>query len=144
VVYNSSKFNGFNNYTFLSIIVMITLGKCAHRTPSGVRVRHTCIGLMKSKNFIWKHQFYSWTSVGWTCVSWIPRKRIIKDYPKGSITRLGRERLIVSLNRWKVQNISGSSIFQQKTDERICLPELVLTDKEYIMKSNTEYIDFDD
>jgi hypothetical protein len=40
-----------NNCTFLSIIGVITLGKCVHRTPSGVRERHTCIGLMKSKNF---------------------------------------------------------------------------------------------
>jgi hypothetical protein len=35
--YNSPKFNGFINFTFWSIIVVITLGKCAHRTPSGLR-----------------------------------------------------------------------------------------------------------
>jgi hypothetical protein len=46
-----------------SIIVVTTLGKCLHRTPSRVRERHTCIGLMKSANFIWKHHFHSWTSV---------------------------------------------------------------------------------
>jgi hypothetical protein len=34
VVYNSSMFNGFNNCTLWSIIVVITLGKCAHRTPT--------------------------------------------------------------------------------------------------------------
>jgi hypothetical protein len=44
--YNSPKFNGFINCTFWSIIVVITLGKCAHRTPSGVRERHKCIGLI--------------------------------------------------------------------------------------------------
>jgi hypothetical protein len=45
-VYNSPKFNGFINCTLWSIIVVITLGKCAHRTPSGVRERHKCIGLI--------------------------------------------------------------------------------------------------
>jgi hypothetical protein len=44
-IYKSRKFKGFNNCTLWSIIVVITLGKCA---PSGVRERHTCIGLMKS------------------------------------------------------------------------------------------------
>jgi hypothetical protein len=52
-VYNSHKFNGFNNCTLWSITVVITLGKCAHRTPSGVRERHTYIGLIKSNNFVW-------------------------------------------------------------------------------------------
>jgi hypothetical protein len=33
VVYNSRLFNGFNNCSLWSIIVVITLGKCAHRTP---------------------------------------------------------------------------------------------------------------
>jgi hypothetical protein len=75
-VYNSPKFNGFNNCTLWSIIVVITLGKCAHRTPSGVWDRHTCIGLIKSKHFVWKHHFYSWTQKRWTCVSWIPCCRI--------------------------------------------------------------------
>jgi hypothetical protein len=65
------KFNGFNNCAFWSIIVVMTLGKRAHQTPSGVRERHTCIGLMKSTNFKGKHNFHSWT-----CVSWIPRNRI--------------------------------------------------------------------
>jgi hypothetical protein len=45
-VYNSPKFKGFINCTLWSIIVVITLGKCAHRTPSGVRERHKCIGLI--------------------------------------------------------------------------------------------------
>jgi hypothetical protein len=63
VVYYSRKFNGCNNCTLWSIIVVIPLEKCTHRTPSGVRELHTCIGLMKSKNFIWKHHFHSWTSV---------------------------------------------------------------------------------
>jgi hypothetical protein len=45
-VYNSPRFNGFINCTLWSIIVVITLGKCAHRTPSGVRERHKCIGLI--------------------------------------------------------------------------------------------------
>jgi hypothetical protein len=36
-----------------SIIVVMTLGKCAHRSPTGFRERHVCIGLMKSKNFVW-------------------------------------------------------------------------------------------
>jgi hypothetical protein len=62
-VYNSPKLNGFNNCALWSIIVVITLGKCAHQTPSGVRERHTCIGLIKSKNFVWKHKFFSWTWV---------------------------------------------------------------------------------
>jgi hypothetical protein len=44
--YNSPKLNGFINCTFWSIIVVITLGKCAHRMPSGIRERHTCIGLI--------------------------------------------------------------------------------------------------
>jgi hypothetical protein len=57
VVYNSPYFNGFNNCTFWSIIVVITLGKCAHRTPLGVRERHTCIGLMKSKKIYMKTPF---------------------------------------------------------------------------------------
>jgi hypothetical protein len=39
VEYNSRLFNGFNNCSFWSIIVVITLGKCAHRTPAGVRRR---------------------------------------------------------------------------------------------------------
>jgi hypothetical protein len=56
-------FNGFSNCTLWSIIVVITLGKSSHRTPSGVRERHTCIGLMKSTHFKWKHHFHSWTSV---------------------------------------------------------------------------------
>jgi hypothetical protein len=65
LVYNLRKFNGFNNCTFWSIIVVITLGKCAHLTPSGVRERQTCIGLMKSTNVKLpvQHQFHSWTSV---------------------------------------------------------------------------------
>jgi hypothetical protein len=65
--------------TLWSIIVVITLGKCAHRTPAGVREHHTCIiSLMKIKNFIWKHHFHSWTSVALNrCVSWIPRSRIL-------------------------------------------------------------------
>jgi hypothetical protein len=48
VVYNSPYLNGFNICTFLSIIVVITLGKCAHRTPSGFQESHTCNGLIKS------------------------------------------------------------------------------------------------
>jgi hypothetical protein len=63
VLYNSHKFNSFYNCTLWSIKVVIALGMCAHRTPAGVRERHTCIGLMKSTNFIWKHHFHSWTSV---------------------------------------------------------------------------------
>jgi hypothetical protein len=63
VVYISRKFNGFINCTSWSIIVVITLGKCAHRTPTGVRERHTCVGLMKSKSFTWKHHYHCWTSV---------------------------------------------------------------------------------
>jgi hypothetical protein len=63
VVYNSRKFNVFINCTFWFIIVVITLGKCADRTPSGVRERHASIGLMKCKPFKCKHQFLSWTSV---------------------------------------------------------------------------------
>jgi hypothetical protein len=42
----SRLFNGFNNCSLWSIIVVITLGKCAHRTPAGVRQRHICIGLI--------------------------------------------------------------------------------------------------
>jgi hypothetical protein len=34
-----------------------TIGKCAHRTPAGVRERHTCIGLMKSKKIYMKTPF---------------------------------------------------------------------------------------
>jgi hypothetical protein len=45
-VYNSPMLNGFINCTLRSIIVVITLGKCAHRTPTGVRERHKCIGLI--------------------------------------------------------------------------------------------------
>jgi hypothetical protein len=74
--YNSPKFNGFINCTFWSIIVVITLGKGAHRTPSGVRERHTCIGLFKVKKFLRKHLFQSWTSEHRTYVSWISRSRI--------------------------------------------------------------------
>jgi hypothetical protein len=47
VIYNSRKFNGFSN-----LLCVRTLGKCTHRTPTGVRERHTCVGLMKSKTFI--------------------------------------------------------------------------------------------
>jgi hypothetical protein len=76
-VYNSPKFNGFINCTWWSILVVITLGRWAHRTPSGVRERHKCIGLIiKVKNFARKHLFQSWTSERWTCVSWISRSRI--------------------------------------------------------------------
>jgi hypothetical protein len=53
VVYNSRLFNDFNNCSVWSIIVGATLRKCAHRTPAGVRERQTCIGLMKSTNFMW-------------------------------------------------------------------------------------------
>jgi hypothetical protein len=74
VVYNSRKFNGFNNCTLWCIIGAIKLGKCAHPTPSGVRERHTCIDLIKSKyeNTI----FTAEPQQRWTCVSWIPRSRI--------------------------------------------------------------------
>jgi hypothetical protein len=75
--YNSPKFNGFINCTFWSIIVVITLGKCAYRTPSGVWERHTCIRLFSSKKKICKkHLFQSWTSERWTCVNWISCSRI--------------------------------------------------------------------
>jgi hypothetical protein len=47
-VFNSRLFNGLNNCAIGTIIVAITLGKCAHRTPAGVRKLHICIGLMKS------------------------------------------------------------------------------------------------
>jgi hypothetical protein len=61
-VYNSRLFNGFNNCCFWSLIVVITLGKCAHRTPAGFRERHTCIGLILNYNFIWQRYLRSWTS----------------------------------------------------------------------------------
>jgi hypothetical protein len=55
VVYNSCKFNGFNNCALWPIIVVITLVKCAHQTSAGVWERHTCIGPMKSTHFVWKN-----------------------------------------------------------------------------------------
>jgi hypothetical protein len=51
VAYNLCLFDSFNNYSLWSIIVVITLEKCAQRTPAGVRERHTCIGLIQSINF---------------------------------------------------------------------------------------------
>jgi hypothetical protein len=63
-----------NNCTFWSIIVVITLEQCAHRTPTGVRERHT--DLIKSKNFIGSTIYTVEPQWHWTCVSWIPRSRI--------------------------------------------------------------------
>jgi hypothetical protein len=73
------KFNGFNNCTctLWFIIVVITLGKCAHRTPSGVQESLICIGLMKSIKFWWINHFTVEPQKRWTCVSWIPRSRTV-------------------------------------------------------------------
>jgi hypothetical protein len=40
VAYNSRLFNSSNSCSLWSIIVVVALGKCAHRTPAGVRERH--------------------------------------------------------------------------------------------------------
>jgi hypothetical protein len=74
--YSSLKFNGFINCTFWSIIVVITLGKCAHRTPSGFGSATHVLASFKVKFFLRKHLFQSWTSEHWKCVDWISRNFI--------------------------------------------------------------------
>jgi hypothetical protein len=79
VVYNSRLFNGFNNCTFWSIIVVITLGKCAHRTPAGRRSGAPHMASLKV-NILYGNTIYTvelqWH---WTCVSWLPRSRIAQS-----------------------------------------------------------------
>jgi hypothetical protein len=60
VVYSSRMFNGFNNFILWSIISLITLGKCAHRTPEDVRESHTYVYWPhESKNCVWKAKTFS-------------------------------------------------------------------------------------
>jgi hypothetical protein len=89
MVFNSRKFNGFNNCLFWSIIVVITLGKGAHRTPAGVRERHTCIGLMKNWKFIWKHHLHCGTSVALNMHAWVEDQVAESSLASWHVPRMG-------------------------------------------------------
>jgi hypothetical protein len=92
-IYNSHTFNGFNNCTLWSIIVVITLGKCAHQTPADVLERHTCILASWKVKMLYENSIFTVEpQQRWTCVSWMPRKRIYSitqeplDTPDGLLT----------------------------------------------------------